>query len=83
MKLLAPLLILCLVTLGTAKKIKYVGPGHVDVQDSVSLRDIKQTSLKIPEKFLFDINWGWVNGGQATLELNRDRGNLWKIQSRS
>ena len=38
------------------------------------LRDLKQTTLKVPEKLVFDIIWGgwsfrWVNAGQASLEL--------------
>ncbi len=66
------------------KKIKFVGPSYVAVQDSVSLRDIHQTFFKAPEKLLFNINWGWINAGQATLELiEQKKENLWKIQSRA
>ncbi len=61
-----------------------MGPDHVDVQDSVSLRDIKQKSLRVPESLLFDINWGFINAGQANLELLQGKKeNHWKIQSRA
>jgi hypothetical protein len=65
-----------------AKKIKYIGPGHVDVQDSVSLRDLAQDVFTVPEYYLYDLNWGWINAGQATLELTTtEKPNLWKVQS--
>jgi len=83
MKLFIILALLLLPSGSWAKKVKYRGPDKVNVQDSISLRDLKQTTLKVPEKFLFDINWGWVNGGQATLELLPHKKNLWKIRSRA
>ena len=83
MKAFPLLLILCLFSgIATAKKVKYMGPQFVDVQDSVSLRDIKQTIFQAPEYFLFDINWGFINAGQATLELLQgEKPNLWQIRS--
>ncbi|MFC1586649.1 DUF3108 domain-containing protein [Fibrobacterota bacterium] len=83
MKTVLVFLFISAVTTGvSAKTIKYLGPGHVDVQDSISLRDLSQDVFQMPEHYLFDINWGWINAGQATLELKpAEKPNLWKIQS--
>ena len=74
--------IVLLSSLLLAKGVRFLGPQYVEVQDSISLRNINQKVFKEPERFLFDINWGWINAGQATLELKKGaKPNLWKIQS--
>jgi hypothetical protein len=85
MKLISFLLYLVLILIQQShakKKAKFLGPEHVDVQDSVSLRDLSQNVFKVPERFLFEVNWGWVNAGQATIELiPMEKPNLWQIRS--
>ncbi len=58
-------------------------------QDTVCLRDMKQTVLKAPEELLFDIVWGgwsfsWVHAGQATLDLlPTSNPKVWQIRSQA
>jgi hypothetical protein len=53
------------------------------VQDSASLRYVSQEALKAPEYLLFDIDWGFINAGQASLEIlpMPEQSNLWQIRS--
>lgn len=83
-------LVLILPSISIAKdQVKYSGPSHVTVQDSVSLRDIKQTTFRAPESLVFNLYWRWlgirwVRAGRATLEvLPHEKPGLWRIQSRA
>jgi len=48
-----------------------------------SLRNLKQSSVRSKEFFLYDINWGLVNAGQASLETLPSLGSLWELRSRA
>ncbi len=56
---------------------------------SPDLRDLKQTTLQVPERLLFDIVWGgwsfnWVHAGQATLDLlPTPSPKVWQIRSQA
>lgn len=64
-----------------------LGLLYLTANSQTTLRDIKQQTLKVPEKLVFDIIWGgwsfrWVNAGKATLELLPTADSTqWKIQS--
>lgn len=55
--------------------------------DTITLRNIGQTTLKVPEELVFDIVWGgwsfsWVHAGQATLDLKTTSNPMvWEIRS--
>lgn len=58
--------------------------NFLKVRDSISLRDLSQNSVRAGESFLFDINWGVINAGQATLETRQTpKKNIWEIRSRA
>jgi len=55
--------------------------------DTSDLRDLRQTTLHVPERLLFDIVWGgwdfsWVHAGQASLDLlPTPNPKIWQIRS--
>lgn len=67
-----------------AAKAKNIwAPDTLHLIDSISLRTIEQKSVRSRERYRFDINWGIVNAGGASIETLPYKNNLWEIRSRA